>query len=136
MGVGCGKKQTHGPPFRQTKQGGAGGCHGFHDGAQIVDSFFERGRALNSVRHALATLIKNNDPKVLTQRGQKNLGFRIVPIEFKLGNEARDLQQILLAMPEDLVGNAEVARKDVLGFRPFNGHHEKSPDGVEAQKNL
>jgi hypothetical protein len=39
-------------------------------------------------------------------------------------------------MPKDLVGNAEVARKDVLGFRPFNGHHEKFSDGVEAQKDL
>jgi len=81
----------------------------------------------NTIGHALSALVKNDDAKMLAQGSQESTGIAVLSHDFQVGNDAGQIQQVAIAMAEDLLGNAQFAREKELGFRLVYRQHGQSP---------
>ena len=90
----------------ETKYGRTLRMSRFHNGAQVIDAFLQRGRTVDTVGHALTALVEHDDAKVLAKLGQKRPQSLVIPTQLEVGNHPRDVQKITLAVPKHLVSNA------------------------------
>ena len=116
--VGGGEECGHGAAFGRGEEHRALRACGLHHRAHVVHALLQGGRALQAVRHALATLVEDQHTKTQRQAAQHGGVGLVVPVGFDVGDDARHHHQVLRAAAEDLVGDAEaVAVSEVRGRR-------------------
>ena len=119
--VGRGEQHAHRTAFGLPKKGSPLGTDSVHDGANIIHPNFEVGDAANAVREAGATLIEQDEPRKACDTRKEINPDRVLPIPVKVGDEARNVDEIEIALSQYLISDAHVAALGIAGLRRFHG---------------
>ena len=117
--------------LRKAEQGGALRSDGVHDDGQVVHPLLERGQLV--VRHPIgkagAALVEDDEPGERREPFEEPRQVGLLPRQLDVGDPARDVHKIEWPLPDNLVGDMQVAALGVMGF----GHHGALIDRGVAQ---
>ena len=120
-GIGGGEQHARRAALRDPVQRRALDARGVHDRLHVVHPLLQRRRAGHRVGEAGAPLVEDHDPGERAEALEQIGNHRHLPVVLDVRDEARDEDQIEVALAEDLVGDVGVAAERVAGARRL-GH--------------
>ena len=124
--IGCGEQASHGPTLGLREQDGPLRINCLHHGTYIVHAPLQGGYTFETVGHALAEFVEQDDPKVLAQAPHDRHVTVVAPAFLQVRHDAGNHHQILRTTAEHLERDAQPLGFGVTGFWRYKVavHHQ------------